>query len=39
MHAEGHCCPRGLLQGKDLKQLSKKMRDVRKSDIRFSLKC
>lgn len=39
MHSEGHCCPRVLLQGKDLKQLSKKIRDVRNSDITFSLKC
>lgn len=35
MHAEGHCCPRALLQGKDSKQLSKKIRDVRNSNIRF----
>lgn len=38
-HAEGHCCPRVLLQGKDLKQLSKKIRDVRNSHITFSLSC
>lgn len=39
MHAQHHCCPRVLLQSKDLKQLSKKIRDVRNPDIMFSLEC